>query len=149
MKLTPLSKPRIVVTPGGRYPYTFEKDWSLRADRDLGNHDFQDEFGNVWLEFRGTIVTIKARYAWDGASCAPDFEAVLAASGVHDALCQFRDVPCFPLSKGDIDGAFRSLIPRKFLPRWIYWGAVRLFGGVYHAINPTSGSGSCGLPHGP
>lgn len=143
-----ISEPVILTTGNRKYPWRFRDDWEIRVGKDCGNHDFRDAQGRVWLSFRGTVMIVRAGYAWDGASCAPDFPAVLAASGAHDALCQFRRVPCFPLSKSEIDGIFRGLMSRSFLPRWIYWVAVRLFGDIYAGLAPAPECASCGLPHG-
>lgn len=131
-----------------RYDYVLDKDLVVWVPHDLGAHDFCDEFGNLWLEFRGHTMTVKKGYAWDGSSMSPDFPAVIAPSCVHDCLLQFRRVSCFPLSKCHCDDIFRDLMPSRFLLRWVYWGAVRAFGGAYAAA--TGGrdtSGSCGLPH--
>lgn len=146
MKVTILNP--ISYTKHPKYDYVLTHDLRVRVDKYLGSHDFQDEFGRVWVEVRGYTITIKAGYAWDGASMAPDFESVIAASCVHDAGCQFLKVTCFPLSKGEVDGIFLQMMPRKFRLRWIYWGAVRVFGGVYAALSTHDAPASCGLPHG-
>lgn len=130
------------------YDYVLTSDLERRLPWELGNHDFCDDKGRVWLQFRGRLAVVKAGYAWDGASCAPDFPDVIVASCLHDALCQFLHVPCFPLSKLQVDRAFLDEMPRRFVFRRIYWGAVRVFGGVYAAVKrqkPTAGS--CSLPH--
>lgn len=135
-------------TRARKWDYVLTSDLPVITPWELGNHDFRDEFGNVWLQTRGKLLVVKKGYAWDGASCAPDFADVLPASCAHDALIQFRDVVCFPLSKAQIDKVFRDLMPRRFLARWIYWGAVRAFGGVYAAaVTPAAKAGTCGLPH--
>jgi hypothetical protein len=134
-------------TTNPKYPYTFAKEWVVDTGKECGNHYFRDAEGRVWLSFRGRLMTISAGYSWDGASCAPDFPAVLAASGAHDALIQFRHVPCFPLTKHEIDRVFRGLMSRNFIPRWIYWAAVRVFGGIYAGLAPSPKSASCGLTH--
>lgn len=131
-----------------KWDYVLTSDLPVITPWELGNHDFRDEFGNVWLETRGKLLVVKKGYAWDGASCAPDFKDVILASCVHDCLIQFRGVVCFPLSKAQIDKVFRDLMPRRFLARWIYWAAVQAFGGVYAALSrKPKPPVSCGLPH--
>jgi hypothetical protein len=130
-----------------KWDYTLTSDLPIITPWELGNHDFQDEFGNVWLETRGKLAIVKRGYAWDGASLAPDFKDVILASCAHDALLQFRDVPCFPLSKAQVDKIFRDLMPYRFAARWIYWGAVYLFGGAYSKLTGPGPRGSCGLTH--
>jgi hypothetical protein len=130
-----------------KYDYVLTSDLVRRLPWELGNHDFCDESGNVWLQFRGRLAIVRSGYAWDGASCAPDFPDVIVASCLHDALCQFRDVPCFPLSKSQIDRAFLDEMPQRFVFRRIYWGAVRLFGGVYATFAGKNPPGKCLLPH--
>lgn len=135
-------------TRAPKWDYVLTSDLPVVTPWELGNHDFQDEFGNVWLQMRGKMLIVKKGYAWDGASLAPDFKDVILASCVHDALIQFVRVSCFPLGKSQIDKIFRDLMPYRFAARWIYWAAVRMFGGVYAAAFPGGTSGSCGLPHG-
>lgn len=131
-----------------KYDYVLTSDLEYRCPWELGNHDFEDEFGNVWLQMRGKLIIVKAGYAWDGASYAPDLPDFVLASCVHDALCNFRDVPCFPLSKARIDWIFRDNIPPHRPLRWVYWAAVRTFGGAYKALAGGRAAVSCGLSRG-
>lgn len=138
----------VTYTRHPKYDYVLTSDLERRLPWELGNHDFCDEKGVLRLQFRGRIAIVKSGYAWDGASCAPDFPDVVIASCLHDALCQFQDVPCFPLSKSQIDRAFLDEMPRRFVFRRVYWGAVRAFGGVYKALSSKpKAPGFCGLPH--
>jgi hypothetical protein len=130
-----------------KYDYVLTSDLERRLPWELGNHDFCDEKGRVWLQFRGRLAVVKKGYAWDGASCAPDFPDVIIPSCLHDALLQFADAPCFPLSKSQIDRAFLDEMPQRFVFRRIYWGAVRLFGGVYATFAGKNPPGKCLLPH--
>ena len=131
-----------------KYDYVLKSDLNLLSSKYLGNHDYTDEFGRVWVEMRGYSVTIKKEFAWDGASMAPDFKDVVLPSCVHDAFLQAHRAPCFPLSKAEIDSVFRKLMPGRFAFRWIYWGAVRVFGGAYAALAKHDPSSvTCGLPH--
>lgn len=138
----------VTYTRHPQYDYVLTSDLVRRLPWELGNHEFQDENGQVWLEMRGRVAIVRAGYAWDGASCAPDFPDVVIASCLHDALLQFHHVPCFPLTKAQIDRAFLDEMPRGFLFRRIYWAAVRAFGGLYAAAAGETPTGSCGLPHG-
>jgi hypothetical protein len=111
---------------------------------------FEDRSGRTRLVLHpdGTAI-IKANYAWDG--CTPKFavfDIVLGtpdgapnnhtrepktyyASLVHDVLYQFLDVK-LPIKRVGADRAFRDIMTRDaFAPRYIYWAAVRLFGGVF------------------
>lgn len=129
------------------YDYVLTSDLERRLPWELGNHDFYDSTGILRLQFRGRLAIVKQGYAWDGASCAPDFPDVIVASCLHDALVQFQHVPCFSLSKAQIDRAFLDEMPRRFVFRRVYWGAVRAFGGVYAAVYGSKPSGSCNLTH--
>ena len=112
----------------------------------MGEHDFRDTEGRCWLQIRGSVIHIREGYAWDGATCAPDFPDVIVASLCHDVLCQFREVPCFPLTKSQIDNIFRDLMPSTFYFRWVYWGTVRALGGVFSKVTGGLEKGlSCGL----
>ncbi len=92
--------------------------------------------------------TIRAKYAWDG--CTPKytlFDIVLGipdgipndqtrkpkayyASLVHDVLYQFLDVE-LPIDRRGADNAFFDILERDaFAPRYVYWIAVRVLGGV-------------------
>ena len=114
-------------------------------------HDaaFRDKKGRIRLvlEKGGRIVVMRG-YAWNG--CSPKFclcdillgtpdGAVDARTGrpktyfaslVHDALCQFLP-DGLPLSRGDVDRCFLALLAESgFRPRWLYFVAVRAFGGI-------------------
>ena len=114
-------------------------------------HDlvFRDEGGNVRLiiESDGRI-TVTRGYAWNG--CSPKlciFDVLVGtpegvvhremqvpktyhASLVHDALYQFLP-DGLPLQRRHADRFFRRLLDEAdFGPAWIYWLAVRVFGGL-------------------
>lgn len=130
------------------YGYVLTSDLERRLPWELGNHDFRDDKGRGWLQFRGRLAVVHSGYAWDGASCAPDFPDVVIASCLHDALLQFSGAPCFPLTKSQIDRAFLDEMPSGFVFRRAYWAAVRAFGGVYAALSrKPKPPVSCGLPH--
>ena len=111
---------------------------------------FEDRSGKRRLELHadGKLVVLAA-YAWDG--CTPKFSIwdivfgtpdgvpntqtrkpkAYYASLVHDVLYQFLPVQ-LPISRADADKIFLELLTRDgFGPRWIYYAAVRIFGGGF------------------
>ena len=111
---------------------------------------FEDRRGHRWLEIHpdGTLIVF-APYAWDG--CTPKFSVwdivfgisdgvpnirtrkpkAYYASLVHDVLYQFLPVE-LPLKRADADRIFFELLARDgFGPRWLYYAAVRVFGGGF------------------
>jgi hypothetical protein len=56
------------------------------------------------------------------------------ASLLHDVLYQFLDVD-LPLSRAQIDHVFLDVLTRDcFAPRWLYYAAVRCFGGLFRCF---------------
>lgn len=114
--------------------------------------EFFDERGKKRLVIgKNGRITVKKNYSWDG--CTPKicfFDILLGtpdgvvhrksgkpktyyASLVHDAFYQFLpEIPRIArLSRRDADDFFfRIMEEYEFAPRWIYWLAVRLFGGL-------------------
>jgi hypothetical protein len=110
---------------------------------------FVDRRGNRWLEIHPNgDAKVLAQYAWDG--CTPKFVVwdlvfgtpdgmpnaktkkpkAYYASLLHDVLYQFLDAK-LPMSRREADRVFLELLTRDgFGPRWIYYFAVRMFGGV-------------------
>ena len=139
----------VTYTRHPKYKYVLTSDFEVYVQWELGNHDFRDAKGRVWLSTRGKLIIVRKGYAWDGASMAPDFPDVALASCIHDALIQASQTPCFPLSKRQIDKVFLDEMPRRFKFRGVYFAAVRTFGGIYGAVKkPTTPPLICGLPHG-
>lgn len=82
------------------------------------------------------LLTIQPGYAWDGATCAPDFPGVMRASLVHDAELQFLQIPEYSQYRTVylIDRLFFDLMKEdKFPLKEIYFSAVR----TYHIITST------------
>ena len=114
---------------------------------------FRDKTGVVRLIIeRDSTITVTAGYAWDG--CTPKvciFDILIGmpdgvvyagtgrpkayfASLVHDALYQFLP-DGLPLARRHADAFFlRLLAESEFAPRWLYWAAVRLFGGFFRHV---------------
>ena len=114
--------------------------------------EFFDEGGKKRLEIaKDGRITVKQGYAWDG--CTPKlcfFDILFGtpdgvvhrksgktktyyASLVHDAFYQFlSEIPRIAqISRRDADDFFYRIMEEyEFAPRWIYWLAVRLFGGI-------------------
>jgi hypothetical protein len=137
-----------------KWIYELAQDYEL----DLSRHvqveitepwAFADRTGVRRLELHpGGRAVVKARYAWDG--CTPKFalfDIVIGtpdgipnevtrkpkayyASLVHDVLYQFLDAD-LPLTRAQADRVFLGLLERDaFAPRWVYYAAVRAFGGL-------------------
>lgn len=134
-----------------RWVFRLEADYVRPLGRTFARDlDFHDKTGVVRLRLRrdGTLV-IPAGYAWDG--CTPKvvvWDLVLGTpdgvvstrtgrpkawqgSLVHDALYQF--LPCgLPLTRAEADRIFLEILREdNFAPRWVYYVAVRIFGGGF------------------
>lgn len=146
-----------------RWLYRLEESYSWesghRLEEDLV---FRDKSGAVRLVIeRGGRITVTRGYAWDG--CTPKvcvFDILIGvpdgvvhartgrpktyyASLVHDALYQFLP-DGLPLRRYHADEFFlRLMVESDFAPRWIYWFAVRILGGLFRRagrkIRKTSG----------
>ena len=78
-------------------------------------------------------LSIKAGYAWDGASGPTvDTEATMRPALVHDALYQLIRLGVLPPgSRKEADKLFRRLLKEDgmtFFRRWYFYRAVRWFG---------------------
>lgn len=133
-----------------KWLYRLDQNFSWDSGLPLeGDYAFKDKTGVVRLILEGGgRITVAAGYAWNG--CSPKFclfdlllgtpEGVVDArtgrpktyfaSLVHDALYQFAG-DGLPMSRRQADACFLRLMEETgFRPRYIYFGAVRLFGGV-------------------
>jgi hypothetical protein len=135
---------------GVRWLYKLEQNFTWDSNQSIPEDlVFLDKSGAVRLiiEKSGRI-TVTRGYAWNGCSpklCILDLllgtpEGVVhAATGrpktyyaslVHDALYQFLP-DGLPLRRHHADAFFLRLLAESyFAPRWVYWAAVRLFGGL-------------------
>ena len=109
---------------------------------------FIDRSGKRRLEIHPNgDAKVLANYSWDG--CTPKFAIwdivfgtpdgipnnkttkpkAYYASLLHDALYQFLDAD-LPMSRANADRVFLALLTRDgFGPKWVYYAAVRVFGG--------------------
>ena len=134
-------------------------DWLYRLEQSYtwkSNHPiaedlvFKDRDGKVRLIVgKDGTITVTRGYAWDGCTpkfCVLDFligtpdgvvhkdtghPKTYYASLVHDALYQFLP-DGLPLRRRHADRFFLLLMAESdFSPRWVYWAAVRVFGGLF------------------
>ena len=133
-----------------RWLYTLERNFTWDSKHPIPEDlIFRDRTGVVRLIIeQGGRITVTRGYAWNGCSpkfCVFDFlvgppEGVVHvrtekpktyyASLVHDALYQFLP-DGLPLKRRHADRFFLLLLAESdFAPRWLYWGAVRLIGGL-------------------
>ena len=135
--------------------YTLERDFVWHSGHSIGDDHlvFEDKKKKLRMIISTEgIITIKEHYTWDGCTPKISFfdlfiigtpDGILHretgkpktyfASLVHDALYQF--LPDMPdkniITRRDADDLFRRLlIEYEFAPNWVYWAAVRLFGGI-------------------
>jgi hypothetical protein len=137
-----------------KWIYVLDQDFSYNVlpylPKDFATgYAFEDSSGTRRFEIHpdGTAKVL-AGYAWDG--CTPKFalwDILLGipdgvpnvqtlkpkayyASLLHDVLYQFLDAG-LPLSRASADNLFLELLTRdNFGPRWVYFAAVRVFGGI-------------------
>ncbi len=146
------------------HPFTFERrpgKWKFILTSPLqitfpkdywGKHEFADEKNCVWAKAEARDWTISKGYAWDGASCAPDFPETIAASCWHDAAGQFRHLPCIQtaLSGGVWNHRFAEIIESQGAPKiaTLYYIGLTLGNPVYSLLGKLFGkkpSGRCKL----
>ena len=134
-----------------RWLYRLEQSYSWDSGHSLPEDlVFRDKISEVRLVIeRDGRITVTRGYAWDG--CTPNFclfdfligvpdgvvhvrtgrPKTYYATLVHDALYQFLP-DGLPLTRRRADEFFLRLMAESdFGPRWIYWIAVRLFGGLF------------------
>ena len=131
-----------------KYRYVLEKPLSFTLiGTDFGEHRFEDEKGHCWLYISKDTWLILSGYAWDGASMAPDFRKCLLGTLVHDVGYQFLHIPCFPLTRIQVDKLFDAIMKHEgFWLSWIYSRAVMLFGGI-HRNGTKNRHGHCTIRH--
>ena len=131
--------------------YRLERNYSWQSGLSFSEDlVYRDTSGKVRLilEQDGRMTVTKG-YAWNG--CSPKFcffDLLLGtpdgvvnantgrpktyfASLIHDALYQFLKVSPTPLTRSQADGCFLRLMKESdFSLAYLYWAAVRLFGGL-------------------
>jgi len=99
-------------------------------------------FENDWLHVSNTgLLVISAGYSWDGCSKSPDgprgydgLPVTWRASLIHDALYQFC-IDNGVYTRAQADQFFKEALQEAGFAFWpVYYAAVRLFGGVFHAM---------------
>ena len=137
-----------------KWVYELEKDFSWESGFTFADDfAFKDKTGVVRLILlRNGKITDNKGYAWDGCTpkiCLCDVlfgipdgvvdsrtkkPKTYYASLIHDALYQFLpdDVP---LTRKQADGCFLRLMDDTgFAPRYLYFLAVRIFGGLFAGV---------------
>lgn len=149
--LTPLS-----YRQDGKYRFELTDDFEVNVPSFAGRAHSVTGFGSntpgavgvgsfeAWLQIdQNGVLTLSQGYAWDGCSPAwkfagkwwgtPTPEATRAACLVHDALYQFLDRNYW--TRAEADAAFLALMQQSgFRLAPIYYGAVRIFGGLHHLL---------------
>jgi hypothetical protein len=143
-----------------KYRFVLARDVTVYFSKfNFGYHDLRDGNGKVWCEMRGRHVTIKAGYAWDGASPkfrlfgiwlgTPDFASTRLGTLFHDLFYQFLHLPCIresELTRIKADALFGDIMrDQGFNAHWLYSGAVMVAGGAHRAITGGKRSGYCTL----
>jgi hypothetical protein len=91
----------------------------------------------ISLDSSGNL-TIHKHYCWDGATWFPDFDCVMEASLVHDAIYQLGREGSFLQDGEDVrfiaDGMFRDLCIKNGMANFVagvLYKFLRKFGGKY------------------
>jgi hypothetical protein len=110
-----------------QYKYRTTRD----VTRYIGIHPQEDiDTGYIQLT-RGGSLTIKAGYAWDGATGAVDTDTILPASLLHDALCQLCNAGHLEkMYRERVDMLLREICKEDGMGekrRWWVFGGVRHF----------------------
>ena len=129
-----------------KWPYVLSETYIFYLNRTLKFRDRdQDVITHPYMWLCRDYVQIREGYAWDGPS-GPTFdtENSIRASLLHDAIYQaIREKLIPPRNRRIADAEFRDVLRADgmdFIRRWVWWIAVRLFGGrVVNKNNLTMG----------
>lgn len=114
----------------GGYKYQLAVPYSLQTDI-KPPEDVLSPTGLFGLTVEG-LLWINANYAWDGATCCPDFRSIRRGSLMHDVLYQMlRDGMLEKRYRKAADALLRKLcIEDGMLTSlaWIVWQAVKIAG---------------------
>ena len=111
------------------------KKWKYRLTKPHGI-SLPDAFDNLIINCPFLIVVsgrlfIQKGYAWDGATCWPDFDSIMRGSLVHDALYQLIRLGYIdPIRRKDADKLLRQMcLEDGMMPfhAWLVYTGVRLF----------------------
>lgn len=130
--------PKLSCREATRWTCLLEQDWTIDLPRLRGRvktpYYFRVEkrgrLCREWLRLApdGTL-TIRAGYATDGCSMAPDFPKALPGCVLHDAMRQARslDPDRCPWTRAEADHIFRDMLLRSgfhWLGSWLYYLGV-------------------------
>jgi hypothetical protein len=109
----------------GNYKYQLKQSYSVQTC--IFNQCYiSTEY--IKLEATG-LLTIKEGYAWDGATWCPDFDTIMRASLIHDALCQLIDLKL-------LDVCYQTAANRELWKACIEDGMNRILAEViYRAVH--------------
>ena len=122
--------------------------WKFKLDQELTHETVAEPapaFDHAWLSIEpidGAVrLRVRAGYAWDGCTWAPDLSGTRFASCLHDAIYQFAE-PIAAASGWSVravlrwgDRIFKERMRADGAARWVVWLytlAVRLLGYAYH-----------------
>ena len=98
-------------------------------------------FSNRWMCLIPGALRLNRFYAWDGATCAPDFEWVLKPSLYHDAIYQFAEdiartwgCSVWTVLRFADRVFFEAMTDAPPIMRCIYYGAVATIGYPFHQV---------------
>ena len=115
--------------------WKYERLTAVTVELPEAFHQLGRFFETEYLLLDETSLTMKARYAWDGAS-GPTFDSpsTMFASLVHDALCQLIRLGALPRAlKGTADQLLHDLLIEDGMSRfraWYWLCGVRWFGSI-------------------
>ena len=125
----------------GHWTYTMREDFIVVVDVEMPGDTHYVAYGGIVMERIGsqTKITILSGTQWNGATCAPDFRAVIPGTAVHDE--QYRLTKELSKAMGISRRRFRKFsddcfndINRQFgfgfALRLIYYRAVRRLGWI-------------------
>ena len=125
------------------YKYTLEHDtvFLLKKNTFISDYVFKRDFLEIKYNkvLKSGEIFIPKGYSWDGCTPSwkflgrwwgtPDTAKTYKGSLLHDALYQYKSE--IELSRKDADSLFKQVLKlNKFSLYHIYYGAVRLLGGI-------------------
>jgi len=115
------------------------KEYVIVKDYIVFYRPFCDKFFKTrYISCRNGYITLKKGFRCDGCSMSPDFDNAIDACLVHDGLYTYlRELQkAAQITREEADKCFKFLMKKKrFKLSWIYFRAVRWFGGLHNARN--------------